>query len=277
MALLLACAVFGGALTSGYAICDLPASASRHGQSPLSALGSGVPGTSPPSIAVCGVSFGDLLIVLPLLWPRPRGSGRGRDLMLAACAASLVLGHSFYYCRSTIYSGPRLAFEALAPLALLAARSLTALGELLETLLVRLRSPELRRPVRLAVLGIGSAALLYFPLGQRLPEQMVKHAQWYMFVGGEPMRKATAAGVGRDALVFVASSPEAYPTFFLENDFAEAHGRVFVRDIPPLRAAAVAAYPRREIWQVKVVIESLDPVRLPEFGRAQPVTWTRLQ
>jgi hypothetical protein len=196
--------------------------------------------------------------------------------MLAAAAASLILGHCFYFYRDVIYSGPRFAFEALGPLSVLAARSLLTITAGLTGLLARVRT-ESRRLIRLTVVGAGSAVLLFFPLGRRLPAQMVRHSQWYLSVSGEPLRRMAEAEVGPEALVFVSGTPWCYSALFLANDFPLATGRVFVRDIPPLRGAALRAYPRREVWQARVAVEMPDPENAPDVAKPVEVSWTRLR
>jgi len=52
---------------------------------------------------------------------------------------------------------------------------------------------------------------------------------------------------------------------------------VFVRDIPPLRAAALAAYPRREVWLVRVDAVIPDPVSDPNVARPAGLSWRRLR
>lgn len=269
-------AVFGGALTTGYQAYDAARFGSVEGMAvaPAEAFARNLPWyLSNLNRCLWGFPWPDLLVFLPLLWPRP---GRGRDAMLASCAACLVLGHCFYYYRDVIYSGPRFAFEALGPFSILAARSLLSVHAGLGALLERVR-PEPRRILRLAVAGAGSAILLFFPLGRRLPAQMVRHSQWYLAVSGEPLRRMAAAGVGRDALVFVSGTPWCYSSLFLANDFPLPAGRVLVRDIPPLRGAALRAYPRPEVWQARVVVDIPDPENAPDIARPVEVSWTRLR
>jgi hypothetical protein len=296
--------VFGGPLVNGYAVYE-PA---RYGHA-ASAL-------VPWSMALLqrlpwylrnlngclwGFPWGDLLLFAPLLLARPR---RAADAMLAACTASLVLVHSFYYYGDVVYSGPRFAFESLGPLSLLAARSLRTLGGWLETGLRRLERrqrpagpvvpdapeggepaaspgrarPERRRALRLAAAGVAACVLLYFPLGRRLPQQMLHHAHWYFAVSAEPLRAEARAGVGPDALVFVAGTPWCYSAFFLANDPRPESGRrVYVRDIPPLRAAALAAYPRREIWVARVEVVFPHPLSDPDTAMPTRLSWRRLR
>jgi hypothetical protein len=107
---------------------------------------------------------------------------------------------------------------------------------------------------------------------------MVSASQWYLAVSGEPLRRGEEAGLGPEALVFVAGTPWCYSAFFLANDFPPATGRrVFVRDIPPLRAAALRLYPRKEIWQARVVVEIPDPAGAPGVARPVEVSWSRLR
>jgi Dolichyl-phosphate-mannose-protein mannosyltransferase len=269
-------AVFAGVLTTGYQAYDAARFGSVGGMavSPGEAFARNLPWyLSNLNRCLWGFPWPDLLVFLPLFWPRP---GRGRDAMLAACAACLVLGHCFYYYRDVIYSGPRFVFEALAPLSILAARSLLTVHAGLGALLERAR-PESRRLLRLAAIGSGSAILLFFPLGRRLPAQMVRHSQWYLAVSGEPLRRMAEAGVGRDALVFVSGTPWCYSALFLANDFPLAAGRVLVRDIPPLRQVAMRAYPRPEVWQARVVVDIPDPENAPDVAKPVEVSWTRLR
>lgn len=274
-------AVFGGAFTTGYQAYD----AARFGSvgAMSAAAGAALTRNLPWYLAnlnrgLWGLPFPDLLILLPLLWPPFRGQGRGRDAMLAACAASLVVGYSFYYYRDVIYSGPRFAFEVLAPLSVLAGRSLATLGRGVARLAERLRDARSGRLARLVAVSAGTAVLLVFPLGRRLPAQMAHHAGWYLAVSAEPMRRAAAAGVGEDALVFVAGTPWCYSSFFLGNAAPPAAGgRVFVRDLPPLRAAALHAYPRAEVWLARVEVEIPDPAGAPGVARPTELTWLRLK
>jgi hypothetical protein len=127
------------------------------------------------------------------------------------------------------------------------------------------------------VVGAGSAVLLFFPLGRRLPAQMIRQSQWYLAVSGEPLRRAAEAGVGRQALVFVSGTPWCYSALFLANDFPLTAGRVFVRDIPPLRSAALRAFPRPEVWQARVVVDIPDPENAPDIARPVELSWTRLR
>jgi hypothetical protein len=267
--------LFGSALT-GYQAYDVARFGSVATMAPGEAFALNLPWyVENLNRSLWGLPVPDLLLFLPLLWPWPRHrGGRRRDAMLAACAACLVLGHCFYFYRDVIYSGPRFAFESLGPLSVLAARSLLTL----HAGLGRLAPRRAQRVTKLAMIGGASAVLLFFPLGRRLPAQMVSASQWYLAVSGEPLRRGLEAGLGPEALVFVAGTPWCYSALFLANDFPPATGRrVFVRDIPPLRAAALRLYPRKEIWQARVVVEIPDPEGAPGVARPVEVSWTRLR
>jgi len=274
-------AVFGGPLASGYAVYEPARFAQAAGGALVSwsvALRHNLPWyLGQLNRSLWGFPWGDLLLFAPLLLARPR---RAADGVLAACAASLVLAHSFYYYGDVIYSGPRLVFESLGPLSLLAGRSLRTLAGWLDGGLGRLRrvTPETRRALRLAAAGAAGCLLLYVPLGRRLPQQMLHHAQWYLAVSPEPLRAAASAGVGPDALVFVAGTPWCYSGFFLANDPRPEQGRrVYVRDIPPLRAAALAAYPRREVWVARVEVVIPHPRSDPDVAKPTALSWMRLR
>lgn len=250
--------VFGHPLTTGYQAydADLFTRADRATLPLAAALTERLPWyLAGLSRSLWGFPFPDLLILLPLLVPRP---GRSKDLMLAVCAVSLLVGHSFYYYADVIYSGPRFVFEALGPLAVLAARALLTI-----------------RVPRLAA-ALGAVALLAFPLGRRLPEQVVHHGRWYLAQSAEPLRRMAEAGVGPDALVFVSGTPFVYSSFFLENALPPGEGRrVFVRDIPPLREEAMRVYGRREVWQVWIDLEI--PPAQPDIAVPREISWRRIR
>jgi hypothetical protein len=270
-------AVFGGPLVTGYALYE-PARYARAADALVSwpeALLHRLPWyLDLLNRSLWGLPWGDLALLAPLLLARPR---RAADAVLAACAGSLVLAHCFYFYGDVLYSGPRMVFESLAPLSLLAARSLRTLAGWFDAGLRRLAAAK-RHALRLAAGAAAGCVLLFFPLGRRLPRQMVRHAGWYVTVSPEPLRAAVRAGLGPDALVFVAGNPWCYSDFFLENDLRPAAGRrVFVRDIPPLRAAALAAYPRREVWLARIDVVIPDPVSDPNVARPTRLTWQRLR
>ncbi|MBV8199894.1 MAG: glycosyltransferase family 39 protein, partial [Acidobacteria bacterium] len=176
-------AVFGGPLVTGHAFYQ-PERYS-HGGSALVPWQAAMRHSLPWYLhhlngCLWGLPWGDLLLFAPLLLARPR---RAADAMLAACAASLVVAHSFFYYGDIIYSGPRYAFESLGPLSLLAARSLRTMGGWFAAGLRRLEPAvclpaATRRALRLAAAGAAGCLLLYFPLGRRLPRQMLHHEQW---------------------------------------------------------------------------------------------------
>ncbi len=261
-------AVFGHPLTTGYQVYD----PNRFGgveqaSLPLSWILSDRLPWYLRNLNRClwGFPWPDLLTFLPLLWPRP---GRSRDAMLAVCAVALVAGHLPYYWADVIYSGPRFAFEALGPLAILAARSVL-------TVAAGVNHLARHRTLRLAVVGL-AGLLLYFPLGGRLPQQIVHHGQWYLGQSAEPLRRAPAAGVGPNALVFVSGVPFAFSSFYLENEIPlESGGRIYVRDVAKLREEGMKAYPRREVWQAWVVLKILPEAR--DLTLPTELEWIRIR
>ncbi len=199
-----------------------------------------------------GLPVPDLALLLPLAWP---AAGRRRDALLLASAASLVVGYSFYYWADVVYGGPRLVFEAMGPLALLAARALETLYAGLRRLLERIgaaRSPRLA-----PLLGALALALLAIPpLHGRLPAELARLSSWYHVTSALPLQLVERRGVGPSALVFVQALPPVYGPLLLSGTLPpQRSGRVFVHDVPALRRAAEAAYPRREIWHLGVELE----------------------
>ncbi len=204
--------------------------------------------------SVWGLPFPDLALLLPLFWPAP---GRRRDALLLASAASLVLGYSGYYWADIVYGGPRLAFEATGPLALLAARSLGTLYGGLRRLLERLGTA--RNPRLASLLGALALALLAIPpLRARLPAEVSRLGSWYHGGSHLPLELVESRGVGASALIFVQAPSGVFGPLLLSGSLPpRTSGRVFVRDVPALRQAARAAYPRTEVWHLMVVLKPL--------------------
>jgi hypothetical protein len=271
--------VFGSPLATGYAAYDPHnfASAAAMTEPVGIALGRNLPWyLKHLNRSLWGFPWGDLVWLAPALFSRGR---RGRDVLLVASAASLVIVQSFYIYGDIVYSGPRLAFESLGPFCLLAARSVRACSALLRAALARVAPHGTlwrRRGVGLAVAGAAAALLVYFPLGRRLPAQMVHHAQWYFAQSAAPLAAARRAGVGPEPLVFVAGTPFCYTSFFLSNSLHPAlGGAVFVRDVPPLRAAAMRVFRRSEVWLARVVV-AIDP-RHRDQAAPLEISWRRLR
>jgi len=87
-----------------------------------------------------------------------------------------------------------------------------------------------------------------------------------------------AKGIGNDALVLISGNRHVFRTFFLENSLIPAESRrVFARDIPGLREKLIKAYPRREVWSMKIELTML-PGRNSYEDRAliRDVKWERL-
>jgi hypothetical protein len=219
--------------------------------------------------SIWGLPFPDLLLLLPLLWPRAL---RRRDLMLGLCALSLVAAHSLYFYHDLCYSGPRFAFEAVGPLALLAARSLLALRDWGGALLGE------RRQFAWALTVIIVAFLALFPL-RRLVLQARYHAQAYHGQTAEPLRLASAAEVGENALIFVGGRWFSYGSFFLHNALDPRDGgRVFVRALERGEEAALETFPRQEVWVVTVHLDELPgPNDYADAWRFRGADWRRLR
>jgi hypothetical protein len=215
---------------------------------------------------------------LPLLCLLRKQAGRGKELLLLACAAGLVLGYSFYYFYNINFSGSRYAFEALGPLSLLVARGLLSARELLEATLANLRVPRLYRPAAAVV----AVLLVAFPLAGRLPEQARALSHAYHGHTRKPIAMARGAGVGEDALILVSGSIPLfnYSSFFLENALDPRKSRrLYVKDLPPLRDALVSTFPREQVWTVNV---DLRPIPHPNAyvdntWELTDVVWTRLR
>ncbi|HVT44053.1 MAG TPA: glycosyltransferase family 39 protein [Thermoanaerobaculia bacterium] len=221
-----------------------------------------------------GWPWPDLMILLPLLVPGP---GRGRDLMLAGCAASLVVAHVPYFFFDIIYGGARYAFEAFGPLALLGARSLITLRDVYRR--VAVRWPPKARTIAGSLLAASlGSAIAIFPLARMLSREIPYHGRIYHGVTRQTVESASQAGVGDNALVFVDAPIFHYSSFFLENELDPAGGaRVYVRDIESLREAAIAAFPRREVWRIRVELTSVrGPNVYADAFSIRSVRWERL-
>lgn len=182
----------------------------------------------------------DLLIFVPLLFNWRRETRPLTPCIL--CIASLVIAHCFYFWRDIVYSGPRFAYEAMGLFALLAARPL-------ETVFRVREGDEKRNTIASRLLIAVVSVLCLTSLLTRLPEQLQYHSQIYH--GQRPFE--IPAQVGDDALIFVSGHPDVLASFFLRSS---GH-RLFVRDIPELRKNLFAAFPRREVWIVKVNLKPL--------------------
>lgn len=225
-----------------------------------------------------GLPVHDLLLLAPLLLP---ARGRLRDLALAASAVALVAGYATYSFAGVFYSGPRYAFEALVPLSLLAGRGWSLLRARVGGVAAGTAGAAegaSRRAARRAVAALAVAAFLWFPLGRRLPAQVERLSGWYLGVSPIPLEAGRRSGVAPDALVFVGGTPWCYTIFF---PFTSLHpqrgGRVYLRDVPPLRRDVLAALPHREAWSVRVVVRRSDPEESPDLTEPVEVHWRRLR
>ncbi len=263
-------AVWGSPWTTGYAVWD---PTERFGGdrgtyvAPFTLFATNLPRyLRDLSRALWGWPWPDLLVLAPLAIPRP---GRSRDAVLLACVAGLVGTHAFYYFYDVVYSGPRLAFEALAPLSILAARALLTLAE-----------PLLASASGRVAAGAAAIGLAAFPLGVRLPAELRYHAQAYHGQTAAPLREAVRAGVGEDALVFVTSpeGPFAYGLYFALNDLDPAAGRrVYARALASWKDETIRRIPRPEVWRLRIDLDPLPgPNPYPDAWTVRSVEWKRL-
>lgn len=209
--------------------------------------------------------FPDLLILLPLLLPARR---RALDWILLAGATALVFGYCGYFYRSF-----RFVFEALAPLSILGARSIQRLRRLFSP---HGDSATLRGPLLSFAVGF---LLLAWPLSTVLPERAKARGHWFHGVSSLPRDSMESAGVGSSALVLVAGTGSAYGSLFPYQELPPATAeRVFVRDVPELRAAAEELYPRDEVWRATIRLEPLPGSRpYPSRNRLQTLRWRQIR
>lgn len=214
--------------------------------------------------------FPDLLLLAPLLLPAQH---RIRDWILLSGAAVLVLGHCGYFYSGEAYGGPRLVFAALGPLSVLGARSVQRIRGLLVR---RANLGMARRPTVSLVLTL---LLVAWPLSTVLPDRVTSLGDWYHGVSGLPRSTMESAGVGASALVLVAGRGSAYGSLFPYQELPPSRAkRVFVRDVPELRAAAEELYPRAEAWRVAIRLEPLPgPNPYPDRHRLETLRWRRLR
>jgi hypothetical protein len=217
--------------------------------------------------------------LLPLLFLLPRKNRRPGDGLLLASALALVLAHSVFQHYVILHAGPRYFFEALGPLSLLVARGLIAGSALLREGLGRLRAPQ---ALEVAVLVAFAGALLWFPLGRRLPVLMEINSRSYGGQTLEPLRRLGAENVGPDALILVSGNwaDATYSAFSLLNDLDPTKGRrVYAIDYRLRRDELEAAYPRDEVWRLYVTIgpwPSDNRLDWQSF-EIRRVVWTRVR
>ncbi|MFI5181175.1 MAG: glycosyltransferase family 39 protein [Thermoanaerobaculia bacterium] len=217
--------------------------------------------------------------LLPLLFLLPRRSRRAGDGLLLACTLATVLAHSVYWSYDMLHSGPRYATEALGPLALLVARGLTAVVALLHGRLEGLRVPHaLQITLFFSIAGV----LLWFPLGRRLPELMEINSKAYCGQTHQPLHRDGGEKVGENALILVSGNLPmiSYSGLALLNEpDPQAGGRVFALDYRLRREELMEAYPRQQVWQLAIFLESVRPenaLLIPAYG-IRRVLWTRVR
>ena len=190
--------------------------------------------------------------LLPLLFLLPRRNRRAGDGLLLACAVATVFAHSLYWFYDPLHAGPRYVFEALGPLALLLARSLSAGAAFLHEHLTDFHVPHaVQTLVFVALAGL----FVWFPLGRRLPELVEANSRAYCGQTLAPLHWQGAEKVGPDALILVSGNltEPTYAAFALLNDLDPRKGRrVFAIDVPARREELLAAFPREQVWQLFV-------------------------
>ncbi|MFI5181176.1 MAG: ArnT family glycosyltransferase [Thermoanaerobaculia bacterium] len=217
--------------------------------------------------------------LLPLLFLLPRRNRRPGDGLLLACSLTLVFAYSVFKSFDVIHAGPRYVLEAVGPLALLLARGLTAGAALIRERLEGFRTPRAFQTALFVSLG---GLLLWFPLARRLPELMEINSKAYCGETLEPLRRPGAEKVGEDALILVSGNlPEiSYSGLALLNDVDPQKGRrVYVLDQRLRREELLAAYPRKEVWELFVGLArwpSKNRFAVPAY-EVRRVTWNRVR
>ena len=163
------------------------------------------------------------ILNLALLLYRPLSVGRGvqraqfgRDVLLGAVAASLILVHGAYWTTGQMY-GPRYYFEAIGALALLSARGVTHTRDAVAWALSLLRSgrADVRR-LSTSVVAVFTCILFAIGYGSFVPREFGKFVGWYD-INGNGVRAVEAAHI-HDALVFVKYDYWTdYAPFFSQN------------------------------------------------------------
>ena len=195
--------------------------------------------------SIWGLPFPDPLMLLPLFLP----NGRSRnEILLLVCCLTLLLGYCFYYYTDVVYSGPRFLYEMMGFVSILAARAILRIRTFLK---------KSARPLKSAFV-FGGCALLIFPLGIRLPAQIQYHSEIYHGQSHELIGKVNACGVGKNALVLIAGDYYVFGSFFFQNALVPQDGaRVFARDVASSETELRKAYPRKELWRVKIDLQPL--------------------
>lgn len=251
---------FGSAFTSGYELFDPTLSFNSMAGveiPPGEILVEGLPWyLRELNRSLWGLPVPDLLLpLIGVLIPWLSSDRNRNPAWLGSCALSLLLVYSFYIFRDLVHGGPRLVFEALGPLCLLAGHALVSLGRRLGE--VQFLGGPTARVLRV-VLVFG---LLVFPLGVRLPGVLFYQSGWYHGQSAELLEEVERAGVGERALILYSGPDSAFGNLMLENALDPFAGdRVFVRDEPLQRDAVLARAEGRELWVMKLRLSPLPGI-----------------
>ncbi|HSE39991.1 MAG TPA: glycosyltransferase family 39 protein [Acidobacteriota bacterium] len=181
----------------------------------------------------------DLLILIPILFLRGKTEFHW---ILITCSLNLILIYAFFSYKDIVYSGPRYVFEMMGFLCVLVAGSLNHFLQKLQ-----------HRIVRLLII----MPLLIFPFGS-LPQQLKEHSMIYHGQSIQFIHLLNEAPVGKNALILLSGDRYTLRTFFFLNALNPSEGeRVFIHDIPDQRVEIVQAYPRKEIWNLTILLDPL--------------------
>jgi hypothetical protein len=196
--------------------------------------------------SIWGLPFGDLSLLLPLIFYRVYGQ---KILMLLSCCITLVVGYSFYYWTDIVYGGPRFAYETLGFLSILSAVSIISVARALrkQTYWIRIAG------------AIAGLALVVCPLAILLPVEYGYHSQIYHGQCAVFLKRINEQGVGENALFLLKSNNYfILGSFYFNNDLFPTRGRrVFVNDVPGRTNQLLRTYPRSETWSVEIEIDPL--------------------
>jgi Dolichyl-phosphate-mannose-protein mannosyltransferase len=188
-----------------------------------------------------GGGWPNLLIFVPLLIPHKKWK---LDLLLASGFFTLLIGYAVFYYHDITYSGPRYLYESVGFLAILAARSVILIDDLIKT----------RIKIHVAAIVL---LLLFYSLVASVPKEMEYHSKNYHGQSKE-LLDLVRKKVGKNALMLIGGDPFVFRTFFLENSLRPRDSeRVFARDLPGKRAEIMRAYPRKEVWTYHILLRMI--------------------
>jgi hypothetical protein len=187
---------------------------------------------------------------IPALFAPASKENHRNDLMLGAACFSLILFHSCFDYTDIVYGGPRYAYESIGYLAILTSRSFLILKDLIWKFQ--------KQSFRIASVTVFVLAILY-PICVLLPQTVRYHSQIYHGQTRRYVDFVNQQKIGQRALVFLSGDPYTIGTFYFENALQPSQGgKVFIRDIPSLREAAMRSFPRQEVWQLTIELQPLS-------------------